>query len=64
MAKKKTANLQITLVRSPHGRKIKQRRTLDALGLRRMNQTVERPDHESIRGMIETVKHLVQVEEA
>lgn len=64
MAKKKTAKLQITLVRSPHGRMIKQSRTLDALGLRRMNQTVERPDHKSIRGMIQTVRHLVQVEEA
>jgi len=64
MAKKKSSNLKITLLRSPHGRKINQRRTLDALGLRRVNQTVERPDHDSIRGMIEAVKHLVQVEEA
>jgi len=64
MAKKNTSMLTIKLVRSPHGRKIKQRRTLDALGLRKINQTVERPDQASIRGMIETVKHLVEVEEA
>lgn len=64
MAKKKTSQLRITLVKSPHGRKVKQSRTLEALGLRRINQTVERPDQESIRGMIEKVKHLVQVEDA
>jgi len=64
MAKKKSSKIRITLVRSPHGRKINQRRTLDALGLRRVNQSVERPDHDSIRGMVETVKHLVRIEKA
>lgn len=62
MAKKKDKILKITLVRSPHGRTAPQRRTLDALGLRRINQTVERPDHPSVMGMIERVKHLVEVE--
>ncbi len=63
MARKKKAKMmKITLVRSPHGRSQPQRRTLDALGLRKINQTVERPDHPSVLGMIERVKHLVEVE--
>lgn len=40
-----------------------QKRTLDALGLRKMNRVVEHDDTSSIRGMIEVVKHLVFVEE-
>lgn len=63
MASKKKANmLKITLKKSPHGRTQPQRRTLEALGLRKINQTVERPDHPSILGMINRVKHLVVVE--
>jgi large subunit ribosomal protein L30 len=62
MAKKKTKTLKIKLVKSPHGRIKNQRRTLDALGLRKVNQVVERPDHPSIQGMIERVKHLIEVE--
>ena len=55
--------LRITLVRSTIGRPSDQGRTVRALGLRRMHQTVERPDHPSIRGMVFKVKHLVRVEE-
>ena len=62
MAKKKAKTLKITLVRSPHGRIKAQSRTLEALGLKKINQTVERPDHPSVLGMIERVKHLVEVE--
>ena len=62
MAKKKDTMLKIKLVRSPHGRIKAQRRTLEALGLRKINQVVERPDHPSVLGMIERVKHLVEVE--
>jgi len=62
MAKKKDTMLKIKLVRSPHGRIKPQRRTLEALGLRKINQVVERPDHPSVLGMIERVKHLVEVE--
>ena len=40
-----------------------QKRTLDALGLRKLNRVVEHDDTPSIRGMIEVVKHLVLVEE-
>jgi large subunit ribosomal protein L30 len=62
MAKKKDTMLKIKLVRSPHGRTQPQRRTLEALGLRKINQVVERPDHPSVLGMIERVKHLIVVE--
>ena len=62
MAKKKDTMLKIKLVRSPHGRTKPQRRTLEALGLRKINQVVERPDHPSVLGMIERVKHLIEVE--
>lgn len=40
----------------------KQKRTLDALGLRKLNRTVEHEDTPAILGMIEKVKHLVSVE--
>ncbi len=57
------AKLRITMVRSVIGRPSDQRRTMVALGLRRMNHTIERPDNVSVRGMIFKVKHLVRVEE-
>jgi large subunit ribosomal protein L30 len=55
--------LQITLVRSPIGYSVRQKRTVEALGLRKLNQTVEKPDNSAIRGMVERVTHLVEVEE-
>ncbi|MDY0018380.1 MAG: 50S ribosomal protein L30 [Anaerolineae bacterium] len=55
--------LRITLVRSSIGYSIRQKCTVKALGLRRMNQVVERPDNPAVRGMIAKVPHLVQVEE-
>jgi len=64
MAKKKTGKvLQITLLRSPIGYSIRQKRTVRALGLRRINQTVEHEDTPVVRGMIAKVNHLVAVEE-
>lgn len=56
-------SLKITQVRSTIGAKPKQRGTLRALGLRRINQTVELPDRPEIRGMVARVPHLVKVEE-
>jgi large subunit ribosomal protein L30 len=56
--------LRITQVRSTIGAKPKQRGTLRALGLRRINDTVEQPDRPEIRGMLGKVPHLVKVEEA
>ncbi len=56
------ATLRVTQVRSKIGVKPKQRGTLRALGLRRINHTVELPDRPEIRGMIARVPHLVRVE--
>ena len=56
--------LKITLVKSPIGAIPKQRATVEALGLRKLNKTVELPDNAATRGMIKQVSHLVKVEEA
>lgn len=57
------ARLKITQVRSQIGATDRQRRNLEALGLKRINQSVEHDDSAIILGMIERVKHLVKVEE-
>ncbi len=59
MAKK----LKITLTRSTIGRLEVQRKTVEALGLKRIRHTVEHEDNVAIRGMINRVSHLVHVEE-
>ncbi len=56
-------SLKVTLVKSPIGAIPKHRKTVEALGLRKLHHTVELPDNEAVRGMIWQVKHLVQVEE-
>lgn len=58
------AKLKITQVRSSIGRIGKQKLTMEALGLRRMHQTVEHNDTPQVRGMINKVQHLVEVEES
>ena len=55
--------LKVTLVKSPIGAIPKQKATVEALGLKKVNKTVELPDNEAVRGMIWHVKHLVKVEE-
>ena len=55
--------LRITLVKSPIGAIPKQRATVEALGLRKVNKTVELPDNDAVRGMIRQVAHMVKVEE-
>jgi large subunit ribosomal protein L30 len=55
--------LRITLLKSGTGYKYDQKRTLVALGLRRLHATVERPDNASVRGMVTKIEHLVRVEE-
>jgi large subunit ribosomal protein L30 len=55
--------LRVTQIKSKIGVKPKQRGTLRALGLRRINHTVELPDRPEIRGMVQRVPHLVTVEE-
>lgn len=57
------ARLRITWKKSSIGYSRDQRRTLRALGFRRLNQTIERDDTPSIRGMIMKVRHLVSVEQ-
>lgn len=56
--------LEITLKRSVIGRNEKQRKTIQALGLKKINDTVVVEDNEAIRGMVNKVSHLVSVKEA
>jgi large subunit ribosomal protein L30 len=51
--------LEITYTRSAIGRPGRQRRTLEALGLRRLHQTVLKPDNATTRGMVDSVSHLI-----
>ncbi|MCX7832777.1 MAG: 50S ribosomal protein L30 [Ignavibacteria bacterium] len=55
--------IKITQIRSVIDRPANQKRTMRALGLKRINQTVEKTDTPQIRGMIKKVKHLIKVEE-
>ncbi len=55
--------LKITLVRSTIGQKPKTRATVRTLGLRKIRQSVERPDTPDVRGLVTKVSHLVDVEE-
>ncbi len=63
MAKKAKKTIRVTLVKSPIGYSKRQKATVRALGLRRMNQTVVHEDTPVIRGMVAKVSHLVRVEE-
>ena len=56
------AKLKITQIKSRIGSSALQKRNLDALGLRKINQTVEHDDSAIILGMIAKVKHLVKIE--
>ena len=55
--------LRVTMVRSAIGYNYMQKRTVRALGLSRLHQTVEHVDSPALRGMIAKVIHLVEVEE-
>ena len=65
MAEKKVTDkkLKITLVKSTIGQVPKSRATIEAMGLRKLNQTVELPDNASTRGQIQRVRHMLKVEE-
>lgn len=65
MAKRssKGKTVRLTLTKSPIGYPERQKRTVRALGLRRMHQVVEHTDSQVLRGMIAKVSHLVKVEE-
>ena len=55
--------LAITQVKSSNGANGRQRDTLRSIGLRRIGQTVEKPDSPQLRGMVHAVRHLISVEE-
>jgi large subunit ribosomal protein L30 len=55
--------LKVTLVKSMIGRPEKHRKVLRGMGLTKLNRTVELKDMPSVRGMVNTVSHLVKVEE-
>ena len=57
------AKIKITKVRSAINRTRRQKRTLEALGLRKIGQVVEHEDTPNILGMVNKVKHLISVEE-
>ncbi|MFQ5701653.1 MAG: 50S ribosomal protein L30 [Acidobacteriota bacterium] len=56
-----TKTLRVKQVRSGIGGQERHKQTLRSLGLRRMNQIVELPDNEAVRGMIFAVRHLVEL---
>ncbi|MBQ4278875.1 MAG: 50S ribosomal protein L30 [Rikenellaceae bacterium] len=56
------AKLKITQTKSRIGASAQQKKNLDALGLRKMNQTVEHEDSAIILGMLDKVRHLVKIE--
>ena len=55
--------LKITLVKSTIGAIPKHRKTVEALGLKKLDKTVEMPDNAATRGQIQQIRHLVKVEE-
>ena len=57
------STLEIKQVKSANGTNERQKATLRTLGLRRIGQTVERPDSPQVRGLVHTVRHLLVVEE-
>jgi len=64
MAEQQTEKtIRIKLVRSPIGYTENQKRTVKALGLHRLNQVVEKPDNDAVRGMINTISHMLEVSE-
>ncbi|MDP5045536.1 MULTISPECIES: 50S ribosomal protein L30 [unclassified Leeuwenhoekiella] len=58
------AKIKVTKVKSAINRTQNQKRTLEALGLKKMNQVVEHENTPNILGMVNKVSHLVSVEEA
>jgi large subunit ribosomal protein L30 len=57
-------NVKITLVRSPIGKPERQRKTVESLGLRKLNHSVVKPATPQLLGMVRKVAHLLEVEEA
>ncbi len=55
--------LKITLVKSTIGSIPKHKKTAEALGLGKLNKTVEQQDNPAMRGMVRSIAHLIKVEE-
>ena len=55
--------LKVTLVKSPIGAVPKNKKTVEAMGFRKVNQTKEFPDNDAVRGQLRQIAHLVKVEE-
>lgn len=55
--------LKITQTASTIDRTLKQKRTIEALGLKKLNQSIEKDATPQVLGMLEKVKHLVSIEE-
>lgn len=55
--------LKITLIKSTIGAIPKHKKTVEALGLRKLHKTVEMPNNAAVQGMVQSVRHLVKVEE-
>jgi large subunit ribosomal protein L30 len=62
-SKHATKRLRVTYVKSAIGYNVKQKQTIEALGLRRLQQVITHPDTPAVRGMLNKVSHLVRVEE-
>ncbi|MCT4612759.1 MAG: 50S ribosomal protein L30 [Clostridia bacterium] len=58
------ANIKVKLVKSTIGSNQKQKATVEALGLRKIGQVIEKKDDAAIRGMVKKVAHLVEIIEA
>ena len=56
--------LKITLVKSTIGAIPKHKKTIEALGLKKLNKSVIQKDNDAIKGMLKQVSHLVKVEQA
>lgn len=63
MARRKSGTLKIKWTRSGIGRPEKQRAVIRGLGLRHLQQVVERPDTPAVRGMVKKIPHLVEIVE-
>lgn len=62
MADQPIKRVRVTLVKSAIGYSERHKKTVRALGLRRLNQTVEHDDNPTLRGMLSLVNHLVRIE--
>ena len=56
------AKIRITWIKSDIGHKFDQKATIESLGFKRLNESIDREDSPSLRGMISKVKHLVKLE--